>query len=231
MIWGWGHLYTPYVWDLLGGISTFFWHFGVSQYIHCLSVHNSHVSCSPSLPVASLLDLMLMVVCYASCCCTFLCSFIMSQASPTTAMTTTPLVTVVSSGMSSLSLVTIGPSLMGFPATLGQHDVVLPLPLTPRHSGGVVGLASVPQQQLPSQMPLQAYANYVMGPPQVGFFFRVEPSTILYIICLVSVLMSAFCFQVPCWMLYSPMGAQPLGFAPLQPFGAYPWQAGICTTW
>ena len=26
-------------------------------------------------------------------------------------------------------------------------------------------------------------------------------------------------------MLYSPIGAQPLGFAPLQPFGVYPWQA------
>ena len=26
-------------------------------------------------------------------------------------------------------------------------------------------------------------------------------------------------------MLYSPMGAQPLGFAPLQPFGVYPLQA------
>ena len=26
-------------------------------------------------------------------------------------------------------------------------------------------------------------------------------------------------------MPYSPMGDQPLGFAPLQPFGAYPWQA------
>ena len=25
-------------------------------------------------------------------------------------------------------------------------------------------------------------------------------------------------------MLYSPMGAQPLAFAPMQPFGVYPWQ-------
>ena len=38
----------------------------------------------------------------------------------------------------------------------------------------------------------------------------------------------AFCFQVPCWMLYSPIGAQPLGFSPLQPFGVYPWQALVC---
>ena len=28
-------------------------------------------------------------------------------------------------------------------------------------------------------------------------------------------------------MLYSPMRAQPLGFAPLQPFGVYPWQAYV----
>ena len=28
-------------------------------------------------------------------------------------------------------------------------------------------------------------------------------------------------------MLYSPMGAQPLGFAPWQPFGVYPWQAYV----
>ena len=66
-----------------------------------------------------------------------------------------------------------------------------------------------------------------MGSPQVGFFFRVEPPTILYIICLVSVLPSTFYFQVPCWMTYSPLGAQLLGFVPLQPLGAYLWQAYV----
>ena len=44
---------------------------------------------------------------------------------------------------------------------------------------------------------------------------------------LVSILVSAFYFQVPSWMPYSPMGAQPLGFAPLQPFGVYSWQAYV----
>ena len=77
-------------------------------------------------------------------------------------------------------MVTMIPSLMGLPATSGQHDVVLPLLLTPRDSGCVVGLATVPQQQPPSQMPLQAYASYAMGPPEVGFSFRVEPPTVLY---------------------------------------------------
>ena len=120
----------------------------------------------------------------------------------TMAMTTTPPVTVVSSGLSSVLLVTM----TGFPATLDQHEVVLPPPLMPRGSGGVIGLASVPQQQLPSLMPLLAYANCAMVSQQVGFFFRGEPPTILYIICLVSVLLSAFYFQVPSWMWYSPLG-------------------------
>ena len=123
-------------------------------------------------------------------------------------MTTTPPVILVSSGMSSLSLVTMAPSLMGLPSMLVQHDGVLPPPLTPKGSGGILGHASVPQQQLPSSMPLQAYANYAIGSPQVGFFFRVEPPTVLYIICLVSLLVSAFYFQVPCWMSYPPMGGQ-----------------------
>ena len=70
-------------------------------------------------------------------------------------MTTTPLVTVVCSGTSSLlSMVTMAHSLIGLPATSGQHDVVLLPLLTPRHSGGVVGLTIVPQEQPPSHMPL-----------------------------------------------------------------------------
>ena len=131
------------------------------------------------------------------------------------------------SGLSSVSSVTMAPSLMGLSATLGQHEVVLPPPLMLRGSEGVIGLAPVPQQQPPSLMPLLAYASYAMGSPQVGFFFRVEPPTILYIICLVSILVYAFYFQVPSWIWYSPVGAQPLGFAPLQPFGVYPWQAYV----
>ena len=144
----------------------------------------------------------------------------MSEVTTSTATTSTPPFTVMSSGMLSLSLVTMGPSSMGLPTMLGQHDVLLPPPFTPRCSRGVLGHASVPQQKPPSLIPLQACANYVMGSPQVGFFFiRVEPPTILYIICLVSVLVSVFYFLVPCWMPYSPLGAQPLGFASLQPLG------------
>ena len=42
----------------------------------------------------------------------------------TMAMTTTPPVTVVSSGLSSVSSVTVTPSLMGLPVTLNQCGVV-----------------------------------------------------------------------------------------------------------
>ena len=69
----------------------------------------------------------------------------MSQVSTFTALTTTPPVTVGSSGMSSLSSVTMAPSLMGLPTILGQHNVVLLSPQTQRGSGGVLGHASVPQ--------------------------------------------------------------------------------------
>ena len=88
-----------------------------------------------------------MDVCYTSCCCSFLCSsFVISQASTTMLKTTTPPVTDVFSGTSSLlSIVTMVPSLIGLPATSGKHGVVLPPPLTPMHSGGVVGLATVPK--------------------------------------------------------------------------------------
>ena len=100
----------------------------------------------------------------------------MSQASAVMATTTTSLVTVVCSGTSSLlTTVTMISSSMGFPLTSGQHNVFL---LSPRISGGVVGLATVPQQQPQSQMPLQAHANYAIGPPQVSFSFRVEPPTV-----------------------------------------------------
>ena len=119
---------------------------------------------------------------------------------------------------------------MGLLATLGQHDVVLPPPFTLRCPGGVIGLAAVPQQQPPSSMPLHAYANYAMGSPQVGFFFRVESPIILYIICLVPVLVSAFYFQVPHWMPYSPLGDQSLGFCTIATLWSLP-LAGICATW
>ena len=114
--------------------------------------------------------------------CSFLYSvFIISQASTITAVTTNPMVTVVCSSTSSLlSMVTMAPSLMGLQATAGQYDVVLPPLLTPSHSGGIVPLVTVLQQQPPSHVPLQAYANYAIGPPWVCFSFRVEAPTVLF---------------------------------------------------
>ena len=115
-------------------------------------------------------------------------------------MTNNPPVTVVCSSMSSLlTTATMHPSLMGLSATLGQHDVVLPPLLILRNSGGVVGLASVPLQQPQSQMSLQAYANYAMGPPQVGFSFRIEPPTIFYMCWyLIWCMLSAFRCHAGC---------------------------------
>ena len=123
----------------------------------------------------------------------------MSQASNTMAMSTTAPVTVVCSSTSSLlPTVTMVPSLMGLPLTSGQHDVGLLPPLTLGNSGSVVGLATVPQQQLQSQTPLQAYADNAMGPPQVGFSFRVEPPTVLFFICLFCCMLSAFRYHAGC---------------------------------
>ena len=47
-----------------------------------------------------------------------------------------------------------GSLLVGLSTMLGQHNVVLPPPLTPRGSAGVPGHVCVPQQQPPSLMPL-----------------------------------------------------------------------------
>ena len=134
----------------------------------------------------------------------------------------------MSTGMSSLSLVTMALSLMGLPTMLGQHDMVLLPPLTPRCSGGVLGHATVPQQQPPFLMPLQAYASYAMGSPQVGFFFRGEPPTILYNIYYMFGVCSGVCF-LPTDAIFTP-GGSAIEVCTI----ATPWSlpvAGICATW
>ena len=58
---------------------------------------------------------------------------------------------------------------------------------------GSAGLINVPQQQQPQfQMHSQVYANYAMGPLQVSFSYRVEPSTNSYVMCLVSLMVFGF---------------------------------------
>ena len=108
----------------------------------CLSVHNSHASCSPSLWGAPLLDWMHLDVCYASCCCSLLCSFhyVSSFYYHCYNYYYSSDCCVFWYIISSLS----GyhpPSLVGLLATSDQHEVVLPPLLTPRHSGSSDGLA------------------------------------------------------------------------------------------
>ena len=148
----------------------------------------------------------------------------------TMALTTTHLVTVVSSGLSSVSSVTVAPSLTGFPVSLDQHGMVPPPPLMLRGSGGVHGAVSVPQHQPPSSMPPLAYANYPMGPPQVGFFFRVEHP----IICILY--MFGVCSGV-CFLLLGAeldaiftYGGSTIRVCILPTLWSLP-MAGICATW
>ena len=101
-------------------------------------------------------------------------------------------------------------------------------PLMLRGSGGVLGShfgATAANFIFNASSSLcQLYYGFSTG----RFLFQSWASHhIVSYICLVSVLVSAFYFQVLSWMLYSPMGAQPLGFAPWQPFGVYPWQAYV----
>ena len=84
--------------------------------------------------------------------------------------------------------------------TVGQNDVVLPPQLIPMYTmRGSVGLTTMSQQQqLQSQMISQAYANYAMGPLQVSFSFRVEPSTNSNVICCCLLWCLLFAFRFPC---------------------------------
>ena len=145
----------------------------------------------------------------------------------TTAPTTTPPVTVVSSGLSSVSSVSVAPSLTGFPVS---HGVVPPPPLMPRSSGGGLGSISVSQQQIPSSMPPLANANYAMGSPQVGFFFRVEPPTVLYLIyvwCLFWCLLFILGAKLDAVFTY---GGSTVRVCTLATLWSVP-MAGICATW
>ena len=157
---------TSHVMGPFGGISTSVRHFCVCQYIHFPLVHKSY----QVLPIIvgcffPGLDAYGCMLCFMLLTFSFLCSvFIMCLASTTTAMTATP-GDLCPPVCHLLSTVTMATSLMGLTVTSGQHDVVLQSLLTPRNSGGAVGFATVPQQQLQSQMPLQAYAYYSMGLP------------------------------------------------------------------
>ena len=146
----------------------------------------------------------------------------------TMAPTTTPPVTVVSSGLSSVSSVTMAPSLTGIPVS---HGMVPPPPLIPRGSGGVLGSVSVPQQQPPSSMLLLAYANNAMGSPQVGLSFSqlsLPPFCILYMFGV----HSGVCFLLLGAKLDAVFtyGGSTIRVCTLATLWSLP-MAGICTTW
>ena len=136
------HPYTTCLGSLLGasghlsGISM-----SVSTSI-CLLLHNSHTSCSPLLWVASYWTGCIWMSAMLHAVVPFFVVFIMSQASTTKAIaTTTQLTCVFWYIISSLSHY-YGPLLDGTSSNIRlQHNVVLPSPLIPGHSGGVVGLA------------------------------------------------------------------------------------------
>ena len=76
-------------------------------------------------------------------------------------------------------------------------------------------------------MPFQTCAYYVMDPLQVSFFFQSGAPTNFIYICwwLLQCMFSTFRFL--CGSLFISQQAQWPGFAPLQPFRDYPWQAYV----
>ena len=106
-----------------------------------------------------------------SCWCTTLlwCIFSVSQATVTT---TTPPVTSVCSGASTMT-VSVAPTSKGLAAALAKNDVVLQPPLIMADTvKGVVGLATMLLQEPQSKMPSQAYMSNSMSHSQVYFLFQ-----------------------------------------------------------
>ena len=114
-------------------------------------------------------------------------------------------------------------------APLGQYDVVLTPQLILRDTmRGAVGLTTVLQpQHSQSQMPSQAYGNYVMGYPRGSFLFQSWAFHSFIMLYVGAFYGFDFCFQVPMWLPCSPMGAELLGFAVLHLWGEYPLQAYV----
>ena len=77
-----------------------------------------------------------------------------------------------------------------------------------------------------AQMLPQAYANYAMGPPQVSFFFRVEPLTYL-LKCLLWCMLSAFRCHAGCHIHQWGLNCWLCTTAALQSIP----MAGICASW
>ena len=127
------------------------------------------------------------------------CSALCLMSQPT-APTTTPPITVVSSGLSSVSSVSVAPSLTGFPVS---HGVVPPPPLMPRSSGGGSWLhfyATAADSIFNASSGL-CQLCYGFSSGRFFLFFRVEPPTVLYLIyvwCLFWCLLFIFRCQIGC---------------------------------
>ena len=94
-------------------------------------------------------------------------------------------------------------SLLQFPCpwtSSAQQYVVLPPPLMPWDSRGVVDFTTLLQQLPQSKKPSQAYTKNAMGPPQVSFTFKVRSSNwFVYICwCLLCCLLSISRFHCGC---------------------------------
>ena len=195
----------------------------------CLSGHNRHTRCSPSLWVPSLLDWILMDVSYASCCCFFLCSvFIMSPVSTTLTMTTH------SSNDSCMLQYIISP-FSGYPGSLlnGASSNIRSAWFGSATTADTKALwrccwpchctTAEPSILNASSGPCQLCHRSSTG----RFLFQSWASH-----CLVYYMFgvcSGVCFLLSGAMLDAifTLGAQPLGFAPLQPFGAFSWQTYV----
>ena len=143
----------------------------------------------------------------------------MFQVTMTTS--TSPPVTVGCCGASFITvMVMLVPTSVG-QIKSGQHGVVLPPQLILRDTlMGFACFTNLLQHQPPqSQMPSQVYANYAMGPLQVRFSFRAEPSLGLLCHVLVSVMVVAFCFQVLLWLPCSLWGINHWGLKHCNPSG------------
>ena len=139
----------------------------------------------------------------------FLCSVsILSQAIAT--MTAPPVTVVCTSALSLTMNVTMAHAVMGLPVTLDQHDVVLPSTTACKRHGMccwpcycVAAAALVPDASS-GICPL----CYGSSTGKV-LSFRVELHLPVCLCMLVSSsVVYAFCFQVPWWVPYLPMGAQ-----------------------
>ena len=98
--------------------------------------------------------------------------------------------------------------------------MVLPLQLIPRDMmRDSAGLTNMSQHKQPKSQMYMPHMPLVLH-RQVSLL-RVEPPAHFYIMCY------SVCFQVPMWLPCSSKGAQPLGFATLQLFRVYPWQAYV----